>query len=74
MWQLFTGAVVLFFKGRLFSDQREAYLRISYAAAVTAAVGCAAILGGAPGWAAALAGGIAGGIAGPILCTNLRMR
>jgi hypothetical protein len=74
MLSMARNALVLFFRGRLFADQRKAVLLIAAGIAFTALLGIALAKSGVPLWGAALVAGFAGGVLQPWLLKTIRFR
>ncbi len=62
----------LFFRGKLFQDQRKAVVDIAIVAGVTATVLIGASFAGLPLWASGVLAGFVGGVLQPWLFRNLK--
>lgn len=74
MLSMARNALVLFFRGRLFADQRKAVALIAAGIILTALLCLALAMAGAPLWGAALAAGFIGGGLQPLLLKRIRFR
>ena len=74
MWEMAQNTILLFFRGRLFTDPAKVYRQLAIGAGVTALVMLAIAKVGAPLWIAALVAGLVGGALQPYLFKDLRYR
>jgi hypothetical protein len=74
MLSMARNALALFFRGRLFADQRKAMTLIGAGIVLTALICVALAKAGAPLWSAAMAAGFIGGGVQPLLLKRIRFR
>ena len=74
MWEMALNSASIFFKGKLFADNKKAFGQIAVGAGATALLFLAARKLGLPAWSAALVAGFIGGGLQPFLFKNLKYR
>ena len=74
MWEMAQHSVVLFFRGKLFSDPRQVAFRLAIGIVLTAVILVVGCKVGLPPWAAAFVAGFGGGALQPYLFKDLRYR
>lgn len=74
MWEMAQHSVVLFFRGKLFSDPRQVAIRMAIGVLLTAAILIVGTKAGLPIWLAGLIAGFGGGALQPYLFKDLRYR
>ncbi len=72
MFDMVLDLIKLFFRGKLFQDQKKVLVDIAIVASVTAAVFAGAAFAGIPQWAAGGLAGVVGGLLQPWLFRNLK--
>lgn len=74
MWEMAKNSMTLFFRGKLFQDNKAVYRQVAIGAALTAVILVALAAAGLSLWLAALIAGAVGGAVQPYLFKDLKYK